>query len=74
MSTRTEMILFWTYGFTLLLSLTALAIIIGIGKVEQHTSYGLPIVLGALASQGGQFGQSAFLRKGESKPDIEPAQ
>lgn len=69
MSTRVEMILFWTYGFTLLVSLTVLAIIIGIGKVEQQTSYGLPIVLGALASQGGSFAQRAFTRNGTPKPD-----
>ena len=50
----------WLFGFGLLLLLSILAIIIALGKVEQATSYGLNIVLGALATLSGAFSQWAF--------------
>ena len=48
------------FGFSILLSLTVLAAIIALGKIEQATSHGLEIVLGALAVLSGGFAQWAF--------------
>jgi len=48
------------YGFAILASLVILASIIALGKVEQQTSHGLEIVLGALAVLSGGFAQWAF--------------
>jgi len=48
------------YGFAILASLVILASIIALGKVEQATSHGLEIVLGALAVLSGGFAQWAF--------------
>ena len=48
------------FGFGVLMVLTVLALLIGLGKVEQATSYGLEIVLGSLATLAGGFAQWAF--------------
>lgn len=53
------------FGFSLLVILAALAAIIALGKVEEHTSYGLQIVLGSLATLAGGFAQWAFSNKND---------
>lgn len=47
-------------GVVIILMLGILATIIGLGKVEQQTSHGLDIILGAIAVLSGQFSQWAF--------------
>jgi hypothetical protein len=56
-------------GFCVLLVLAVLAIVIALGKVEQQTSAGLNIVLGALAVLSGQFSQWAFSGKNDKKDE-----
>lgn len=53
-------------GMMLLIILASLSALIGLGKVEQQTSHGLDIILGAIAVLTGQFSQWAF---GGSKSD-----
>jgi hypothetical protein len=48
------------FGFLLLFILAALAAIIGLGKVEATTSYGLDIILGGLLTLSGGFAQWCF--------------
>jgi cytochrome c biogenesis protein CcdA len=55
------------FGFSILLVLAVLAAIIAVGKVEQDTSFGLQIVLGALAVLSGGFAQWAFGHEGKDK-------
>lgn len=44
------------YGILLLSIIGFLCVVIGMGHVEQATSYGLDIVLGCLATLAGGFG------------------
>jgi hypothetical protein len=56
------------FGFAILVVLAVLAGIIAVGKITQESSYGLEIVLGALAVLSGGFAQWAFSKpmgKGE---------
>jgi len=62
------------FGFSVLAVLAAVALIIALGKVSQDTSYGLEIVLGALAVLSGGFAQWAFGQSTESKKDNTVAQ
>lgn len=48
------------FGFLLLTILAGLAAIIGLGKVESTTSYGLDIILGGLLTLAGGFCQWCF--------------
>lgn len=54
-------------GLLMFLSLVALASIIGLGKVEQNSSFGLQDVLGGLLVAFGAWSQWAF--SGRSKRD-----
>jgi hypothetical protein len=54
------------FGFGVLLVMATLALFIALGKVHQESSYGLDIVLGALAAQAGAFGQWAFSSPNQS--------
>lgn len=58
------------FGFCMLVVLTALAIIIGLGKVEQQTSHGLDIILGSLATLSGMFAQWAFGKSPENSGSL----
>lgn len=53
-------------GLLMFLSLVMLAAIIGLGKVEQSTSFGLQDVLGGLLVAFGAWGQWAFSGRGEA--------
>lgn len=48
------------FGFMLLVILASLAAIIGLGKVEAASSYGLDIILGGLLTLAGGFCQWCF--------------
>jgi len=48
------------FGILLLILLAALALVIGLGKVEQSTSFGLQDILGGLLVLSGAYGQWAF--------------
>lgn len=54
------------FGFLLVLMLTILAAILGLGKVEQSTSFGLQDILGGLLVLSGAYGQWAFGSKKEN--------
>lgn len=58
--TRLKLLLGYLFGCSLGLSLFALALVIGLGKVEEHTSFGLPFVLGGLTTLAGGFTHWAF--------------
>lgn len=53
------------FGFAILVVLATLAAIVGLGKVEMQTSYGLNIILGGLTTLSGMFAQWAFGSKGD---------
>ena len=55
------------FGFVLMISLVALAATIALGKVEEHTSFGLQYILGALSAMAGGFVQWAFGAKKEKE-------
>jgi hypothetical protein len=57
---RLKMLLAYSFGFSTLLVYFILAMVIAIGHIEEKTSYGLPIVLGALGPLGGAFVGWAF--------------
>lgn len=48
------------FGFSMLVVLAVLAVIIAIGHVEEKSSFGLSFVLGALSSLSGAFANWAF--------------
>jgi hypothetical protein len=48
------------FGFMLLALLAGLAGLIALGKVEQQTSHGLDIILGAISVISGQYALWAF--------------
>ncbi len=48
------------FGFSLVVVLAVLAVIIALGDVKPETSAGLDIVLGSLATLAGGFAQSEF--------------
>lgn len=55
------------FGFLLVLMLTILAAILGLGKVEQASSFGLQDILGGLLVLSGSYGQWAFGSKKEKE-------
>lgn len=59
------------FGFLLLVVLAGLAAIIGLGKVEAASSYGLDIILGGLLTLAGGFSQWCFSTKKENNSDAE---
>lgn len=68
-----------TFGFLLLLLLTILALAIGLGKVQQETSFGLQDILGGLLVLSGAYSQWAFggpssKEVGNGKTDDVPTQ
>lgn len=48
------------FGLLLMLMLGTLALAIGLGKVQQETSFGLQDILGGLLVLSGAYGQWAF--------------
>lgn len=62
---------FWKliFGFSMLVILASLAVIIALGKVEQTTSYGLLPIITALATLSGNFAQWAFQSRDKDKKD-----
>jgi hypothetical protein len=62
---RLKVLLAYSFGFATLAAYFALAVIIAIGRIEESTSFGLPIVLGALGPLGGAFVGWAFGRNGK---------
>jgi len=57
---RLKVILAYTFGFATLFVYGVLAMTIAVMHIEEKTSYGLPIVLGALGPLGGAFVGWAF--------------
>lgn len=57
------------YGFALLVVIATLAALIALGKVEEHTSYGLSQILGGLMVLAGGFAHWAFQTKAEGNKD-----
>jgi hypothetical protein len=57
---RLKVILAYAFGFSTLIVYGMLAMVIAIMHIEEKTSYGLPIVLGALGPLGGAFVGWAF--------------
>jgi Zn-dependent protease len=57
---RLKALLAYAFGFCTLAAYFVLAVIIAIGHIQENTSYGLPIVLGALGPLGGAFVGWAF--------------
>jgi hypothetical protein len=57
---RLRMILAYSFGFSTLIVYGILAMTIAVMHIEEKTSYGLPIVLGALGPLGGAFVGWAF--------------
>ena len=57
---RMKVLLAYGFGFSTLVAYVTLALVIAIGHIEEKTSYGLPIVLGALGPLGGAFVGWAF--------------
>lgn len=55
------------FGFGVLLELGVLAALVGLGKVEMQTSYGLNIILGSLATLAGGFAQWAFSSRSQEE-------
>jgi len=51
------------FGFGILGIIALLALAIGLGHVEQQSSFGLDIVLGSLATLAGGFAQWAFTKR-----------
>lgn len=58
------------FGFMLLMVLAGISAVIAIAKVEQATSYGLEIILGAVAVLSGQFAQWCFGAARDEKDSI----
>lgn len=54
------------FGYSILGIWAALALTIGLGHVEERTSFGLSQVLIGLAGLSGGFAQWAFSKKGDS--------
>jgi Zn-dependent protease len=63
---RLKVLLAYSFGFATLAAYFVLAVIIALGHIEEKTSFGLPIVLGALGPLGGAFVGWAF---GQRAPD-----
>lgn len=55
----------WIFGFMLLILLAGLCALIGLGHVEEKTSYGLSGLIGGLLVLAGGYAQSVFGKKDE---------
>lgn len=55
----------WIFGILLLIILAALCAVIGLGKVEQATSFGLQDLVGGLLVLAGGYANSVFGNKKE---------
>ena len=64
---RLEILLEWAFGFSLLILYSWLTHTIAIGKVQEDTSYGLPIILNSLTGLGGAWGVVIVARRKERK-------
>lgn len=53
---KLEMILEWSFGFSLLIFYSVLAHAIAVRTVTEANSYGLPIILNSLTGLGGAWG------------------
>jgi hypothetical protein len=56
------------FGLLLLLSLVALAVAFGLGKVEEKDSYGLMPIITTLSTLAGLFGGWAFRETNDNPP------
>jgi hypothetical protein len=63
---RLRVLLAYLFGFGTLAAYFTLAVIIAVGHIQEQTSFGLPIVLGALGPLGGAFVGWAFGKNGKS--------
>ena len=45
----------WLFGFYVVTALVIMGIAFGLGKVEEKTSYGLPVILNSLAVMAGAW-------------------
>jgi len=57
---RLRIVLAYGFGFSTLFVYALLAMTIAVAHIEEKSSYGLPIVLGALGPLGGAFVGWAF--------------
>ena len=57
----------WLYGFMLTIGMVTLGLIIGLGKVESNTSYGLLPVISILGTLAGAWSQTRFKTTQELK-------
>jgi hypothetical protein len=60
------------FGLVLLIGLLGLAAVFGLGKVEEHTSYGLMPIVTTLSTLAGLFGGWAFREKTGPPPTPPP--
>ena len=67
-TSRLKVMLGFVFGFSLLFILGWLAFHIALGKVEMQTSYGLDLLIGALATLCGSFANWAF---GIHRPEVD---
>jgi predicted anti-sigma-YlaC factor YlaD len=63
---RLKIMLGHAFGYMVLFATVSIAVVIVIRKVEPTSSYGLEIVLGALAAFGGGYTNWAFSQRKES--------
>lgn len=55
------------FGFSILVLLACIAIVVALGRVEEQTSHGLMPLITALATLSGSFANWAFRSDGENK-------
>lgn len=60
------------FGYLLLLILGSLAVLIGLGKVEATSSYGLDIILGGLLTMAGAFSGWCFEKRDRQQDYPDP--
>lgn len=67
---RMEIVLGYTFGFSVLAVYFILSLVIAIGHVQKETSYGLDVVLPSLGPLGGAFVGWAFGRQRNGKKPL----
>lgn len=63
------------FGYALLIIVGGLSMAISLGKVEEHTSYGLGMIVGCLTTLAGGFAQWAFggpKKSADDAPRVQP--
>jgi hypothetical protein len=65
---RTDKILSWIYGFSLLGIIAVLTAIVALGKVEERTSAGLQQMIGILAVLAGGWANGQFGKGRDRSP------